>query len=185
MSITLIVGHIGSGKTYYQTRLIDKARIASPTTLILTNYNLNLKQIGRYYFLHVVRIPKKFYDLITKRLPFIAKLLKFCSIVTENEILKYKDLNQLKKVRKAIICVDEMGAIFPAREWKNTPTWFLQKVAVSRHEGIDIIGTTQQYDGVDKNIRTLTEYVFWTQKWFNGKVFTKDRGSCEKNFSNS
>jgi hypothetical protein len=175
MSITLIVGHIGSGKTHYQSKLVDEARWVNPTVPIYINYNLNLKQSGRYYILNLFRIPKKIYNFFTKQLPWISKYLLFSCIETQNPIIKFTNIGQLKNVRKAIICVDEMGAIFPAREWKNTPTWFLQKVAVSRHEGIDIIGTTQQYDGVDKNIRTLTEFVFWTRKYFNGKIFKISR----------
>jgi len=176
MAITLIIGYPGSGKSYYQTLLLKKAVWANPLRPIYTNYEIKIKPYSKYYFLYLIRIPAFFYNFVDANSPRFARIFKFNKLVVSGDnVIKFQELKQLYDVQNAIICIDEMATLFSSRDWKDTPAWFLQKLAVHRHEGLDLIGTTQRYDGIDNIIRELSENVFWVQKFLGGKLFKVSR----------
>lgn len=176
MAITIIVGYVGSGKTLYQTYLVNKFCRENPNTPVFTNYEIKIDKKKKCYIFYYVRIPEKFYNFFTKKFPKLARKLKFAEIKLNNEVIKFEKLEDIYNVNKAVIVIDEMATLFSNRDWKNTPAWFLTKLAMHRHEGLDLIGTAQRYDGVDNVIRELANIILWIQK-LNKNIFLLKRVS--------
>lgn len=74
----------------------------------------------------------------------------------------------------ALILIDEATLYADSRDYKsfgkNQITYFLEH----RHFNVDIVLFTQQWDGVDKKIRVITDRVYYVYKGiFLGKWFTR------------
>lgn len=78
------------------------------------------------------------------------------------------------ELRDALICIDEATLFADSRDFKNFGkdrlTYFLEH----RHYNVDIILFTQQWDGVDRKIRVITDRVYYVYKGlFSGFWFTR------------
>lgn len=56
-----------------------------------------------------------------------------------------------------IFAFDELHLMCDAREWANTPKWWLNLIAQRRHFCVGVIGTTQYPGQVEKRLRTLMD----------------------------
>ena len=71
--------------------------------------------------------------------------------------------------------IDEATLFADSRDWKNFSGTRLEYFLKHRHHLVDIFLFTQQWDGVDRKIRTITDrcyYIykgFWTGKWISEK----------------
>lgn len=86
----------------------------------------------------------------------------------DNECIGQYDLHD------ALICIDEATLFADSRDFKNFGkdrlTYFLEH----RHYNVDIILFTQQWDGVDRKIRVITDRVYYVYKGlFSGHWFTR------------
>lgn len=73
-----------------------------------------------------------------------------------------------------LLLIDEATLFADNREHKNFPRHQIEYFLLHRHYNIDIILFTQQWDGVDKKIRVITDRVYYVYKGlFFGKWFTK------------
>lgn len=85
----------------------------------------------------------------------------------DNECIGMYDLHD------ALICIDEATLFADSRDYKsfskNRLTYFLEH----RHFNVDIVLFTQQWDGVDRKIRVITDRVYYVYKgrllghWFS------------------
>lgn len=72
-----------------------------------------------------------------------------------------------------LILIDEATLFADSRDHKNFPKHLVQYFLLHRHYNADILLFTQQWDGVDKKIRVITDRVFYVYKgiitghWFS------------------
>lgn len=77
-------------------------------------------------------------------------------------------------IRNALIIIDEATLFADSRDHKNFPKHLINFFLLHRHYNVDIILLTQQWDGVDKKIRVITDRVYYVYKGiFSGKWFTR------------
>jgi len=73
---------------------------------------------------------------------------------------------ELLEVRDADVIIDEIGSIFPADGWKDTPKSIRKFFTHFRKRGIEIFGFTQDYGMVDINYRRIVNVVYQSFKAF-------------------
>lgn len=72
------------------------------------------------------------------------------------------------------VLIDEALLFAPNRNWKQFEKLILEFFIMHRHDNIDIYLFSQRADGCDKNIRVITDRVYYLYKPFIlGKWFTK------------
>lgn len=77
-------------------------------------------------------------------------------------------------IRDAFIAIDEATLFADNRDYKSFGQDKVMFFLEHRHFNVDIILYTQQWDGVDKKIRVITDRVFYVYKGaFLGKWFTR------------
>lgn len=77
-------------------------------------------------------------------------------------------------LRDALICIDEATLFADSRDHKNFSRDKLQYFLEHRHYNVDIVLFTQQWDGVDRKIRVITDRVYYIYKGiFLGKWFSR------------
>ena len=81
--------------------------------------------------------------------------------VIENNVVGRFDLSN------SLIIIDEATLFADSRDHKNFPRYLVEYFLMHRHYNNDIILLTQQWDGVDKKIRVITDRVFYVYK---GKI---------------
>lgn len=86
----------------------------------------------------------------------------------DNECIGLYDLHD------ALICIDEATLFADSRDFKNFNKGRLTYFLEHRHYNVDIVLFTQQWDGVDRKIRVITDRVFYVYKGiFSGHWFTR------------
>lgn len=100
----------------------------------------------------------------------------YCNVKLNITGLTYIELSDLGKynISDGLVLIDEATLQFDSRDYKNfhksTLTFFL----LHRHYNVDIVLFTQQWDGVDRKIRVITDRVFYVYKGiFLGHWFTR------------
>lgn len=85
----------------------------------------------------------------------------------DNECIGMYDLHD------ALICIDEATLFADSRDYKAFSRGRLMYFLEHRHYNVDIILYTQQWDGVDRKIRVITDRVYYVYKgvilgrWFS------------------
>lgn len=86
----------------------------------------------------------------------------------DNELIGKVDLSN------ALICIDEATLFADNRDYKTFGKDRVSYFLLHRHYNNDIILFTQQWDGVDKKIRVITDRVYYLYKGiFLGRWFTR------------
>lgn len=81
------------------------------------------------------------------------------------------------ELRDCLLLIDEATLFADSRDFKNFSKKRLEYFLEHRHRNADIILFTQQWDGVDRKIRVITDRVFYVYKGiFTGKWIS----SCYK-----
>lgn len=74
----------------------------------------------------------------------------------------------------ALICIDEATLFADSRDFKNFGKGRLTYFLEHRHYNVDIVLFTQQWDGVDRKIRVITDRVYYIYKGsILGRWFTR------------
>lgn len=74
----------------------------------------------------------------------------------------------------SLILIDEGTLFADSRDSRNFPKHLISFFLLHRHYNVDIFIFTQQWDGVDKKIRVITDRVYYVYKTpLLGKIFTK------------
>lgn len=77
-------------------------------------------------------------------------------------------------IHDALVCIDEATLFADSRDHKNFDKSRLMYFLEHRHFNVDIILFTQQWDGVDRKIRVITDRVYYLYKGiFLGRWFTR------------
>lgn len=73
-----------------------------------------------------------------------------------------------------LLLIDEATLFADSRDHKNFPKHQIEYFLLHRHYNCDIILYTQQWDGVDRKIRVITDRVYYVHKgFFTRKFITK------------
>lgn len=138
--IYAITGKPGSGKTYFILRLIKK-----------------YLQDGRDCFCNL-KIDETFLDLKPKKSSFFIFGKRKPKEL--GKLYYWDDLTKFRKVHSGVIFMDEGASYFNSRKWSSMSDEDLVKFQQHRHDGLDIIYSSQNFDMVDKVIRQLTNFVY-------------------------
>jgi hypothetical protein len=72
-------------------------------------------------------------------------------------IEKWQDFQEILTInggeKGGLIMIDEAYKIFDCRKFMSLPIQFSEKIAESRHDGLDIITATQNFSDLDKRVR--------------------------------
>lgn len=80
----------------------------------------------------------------------------------------------LYDIRDALLCIDEATLFADNRDYKAFSKERVQYFLYHRHYNVDILLFTQQWDGVDRKIRVITDRVYYIYKGlFLGRWFTR------------
>lgn len=78
------------------------------------------------------------------------------------------------QLQNALILIDEATLFADSRAYKEFGKDKLQYFLMHRHYNVDIILFTQQWDGVDRKIRVITDRVYYIYKtWLTGPWISK------------
>lgn len=78
------------------------------------------------------------------------------------------------ELRDGLICVDEASIFADSRDYKGFSSGMRDYFLLHRHYNVDIVLFTQQWDGVDRKIRVITDRVYYVYKGiFLGHWFTR------------
>lgn len=100
----------------------------------------------------------------------------FCNIHTSLPGVTYIDNDCIGRydIRDGLICIDEATLFADSRDYKNFSHDRVMYFLEHRHFNVDVILFTQQWDGVDKKIRVITDRVYYVYKGkLLGKWFTR------------
>lgn len=123
---------------------------AGKTTMMVHNM-VNAVRSGRY---------KHVYCNVLNTVPGV--------IVIDNSCVGRYDLHD------ALVCIDEATLFANNRDWKNFTGDILKYFLEHRHFNVDVQLYTQRWDGVDLNIRVITDAVYYIYKGcFTGRWFTR------------
>lgn len=78
------------------------------------------------------------------------------------------------------LLIDELGTIFPADGFAETPLWIRKMWAQHRHNGLRIVGLTQDYKNCDINARRMLWKAYYLQKRIGSRDITPTLPSLEK-----
>ena len=70
----------------------------------------------------------------------------------------FKELNELEKEKNILVLIDEAGIYLPAQAWKNIPFEFIRQMRQSRHDGISLWYTAQDFKDVATYLRRITQF---------------------------
>lgn len=77
-------------------------------------------------------------------------------------------------ITNSLILIDEATLFADSRDHKNFPRHLIEFFLLHRHYNVDIMLFTQQWDGIDKKIRVITDRVFYVYKGkLLGQWFTR------------
>lgn len=68
-------------------------------------------------------------------------------------VFRWYDLSEIYHVNHGVVGIDEAQKYFGARYWKMLPITFANKIASHRHDQLDIITTTQNFQNLDVLVR--------------------------------
>jgi hypothetical protein len=76
---------------------------------------------------------------------------------------RWHNLDELYGLNNGIILIDDGQRLFDARRWASLPPAFAEKIALSRHDHIDVITNTQDISHIDVRIRQNVHELFACQ----------------------
>ena len=87
--------------------------------------------------------------------------------------IKNEDLGTYD-ISNGLVLIDEATLEFDSRDYKNFSKRLVQFFLLHRHYNLDVVLFTQQWDGVDRKIRVITDRVYYIYKgFFSGHWFSR------------
>lgn len=85
----------------------------------------------------------------------------------DNEgVVRWHALSETFNLTHGVICIDEGQKLFDAHSWPFLPMAFAEKIASHRHQGIDILTTTQDFGHIDIRVRSNVHELYHCQTVF-------------------
>jgi len=139
--------------------------------------------------MHAGRIAERNSDWLKKTgipRPIVSNLefsSKFYELVTEKlgiPIRYWKDLEELPNLTDCDLIIDEVGAYFDSRTFKDLPLDLRLWLAQASKLGVDIYGSAQDFAQVDITFRRLTTNLYEIRKIMGSDRPTKTRPSSKR-----
>lgn len=70
----------------------------------------------------------------------------------------FKELYELQNEKNIIVLVDEAGIYLPSQSWKDIPFDFIRQMRQSRHDGIDLWWSAQDFKDAATFLRRITQF---------------------------
>jgi len=137
--INIITGKPGKGKTYTLVKLAIK--FLNQGRNVYSNFFID-------------------YNLLAKD----KRLKKNCG-----QIFFWQKVEDLVKIKKGVILIDECQIYFNSRKWKELPEVLQYKLQQHRKHGLDIWGAVQNFKRIDVVARELVNWCYEVGKF--GRVF--------------
>lgn len=102
---------------------------------------------GKTYFMSRLALKER------KRGEQIHANLSFIFPNNNEGVYRWHNLTETFNITQGTICIDEGQKLFDARMWKSLPMTFVEKIASHRHQGLNILTTTQDFGHIDVRIR--------------------------------
>lgn len=92
----------------------------------------------------------------------------YCNVRLNLEGIYYIYNEDLGKydISDGLVLIDEATLEFDSRDYKNFSKRLITFFLLHRHYNLDIVLFTQQWDGVDRKIRVITDRVYYIYKGF-------------------
>jgi zona occludens toxin (predicted ATPase) len=85
----------------------------------------------------------------------------------DNEgVTRWHSLSETFNLTDGVICIDEAQKLFDAHAWAFLPMAFAEKIASHRHQGLDILTTTQDFGHIDLRMRSNCHELYHCQSVF-------------------
>lgn len=100
----------------------------------------------------------------------------YCNVITTIPGVTYIDNDCIGKydLSNCLLCIDEATLFADSRSYKSFSQDKISYFLYHRHYNADIVLFTQQWDGVDRKIRVITDRVYYIYKGaFLGRWFTR------------
>lgn len=100
----------------------------------------------------------------------------YCNVHNTVPGVMYVDNDQIGRynIHDGLLCIDEATLFADNRAYKSFDKEKVQYFLYHRHYNIDIVLFTQQWDGVDRKIRVITDRVYYVYKGiFTGRWFSR------------
>lgn len=78
--------------------------------------------------------------------------------------------------RGAVLFIDEVGVLMPARFWQKFPVALMYRFSQSRKLRLDVYYTAQDIEDVDSFLRRKTQWVYRVRAWPTPTVERQERG---------
>lgn len=101
----------------------------------------------------------------------------FCLSFQDGQLNTWEDI--LNVPQNSVLCLDELSDLFNSREWKSMPKSIFTYIINSRKRNIRILATAQEFDEIDKSIRTkctlvceCSHFLRWHRnKYYRRKIY--------------
>jgi hypothetical protein len=147
MTITAILGEIGSGKSL---KLLEHAAelANNKRKRLVLNFAIDMKAFRKWASM-------KNYGWL-------------CYLIDSNQVVmlqlsNYQELCEIFSRPSTVVCVDEAQIFFNSRNFKGTPLNVLADLCLSRHDGVDVVWCAQVDTHVDIQFRQLTQYFIYSR----------------------
>lgn len=81
-------------------------------------------------------------------------------------ITRWHALEDTYHLEKGVIVIDESIKVLDARRWRSLPQLFADKIAMHRHDHLDMIAIIQNLNDIDVRIRTNVKLLYTCQSMF-------------------
>lgn len=99
--------------------------------------------------------------------------IKYNGIKISND-LKYTSQLLQDYDKPCLVLIDELPSIFNARNWKDFPPELFAKITQLRKgHGMRILYTAQRFFMIDKALRSITDYIYLCNCFFNGMFWVR------------
>lgn len=78
-------------------------------------------------------------------------------------IYRWHNLDETFGLHNVLLLIDDGQRLFDARQWASLPPAFAEKIALSRHDHIDVITTTQHISHIDIRVRQNVHELYSVQ----------------------
>lgn len=111
------------------------------------------------YYLKKTGIPRPIYTNTEFSSSFVS-LAKSKGV----PIIKWENLDDIVDKKGCDIVIDEIGTYLDSRLWADLPLRFRRWIAQCNKNGVNILGTAQDFAQVDKSFRRLTTKLYYVTK---------------------
>lgn len=126
----------------------------------------------------------QYLDIMRQQYPLLKIYTNFDYVYATGRMTSWDTIFTVRNGTDGVIfAVDEIQNEFDSNAWKDFPAGLLQEITMQRKQRIKIVGTTQVYKRIAKQLREQTFSVSTCSCWFGRLVLVKDYDAAEYGLS--